>query len=212
MSAVYSTLLLPLLTADVLLNDTNIYAFAGMLLGGICLMVRHPDDKRILQRSLLWCGLALFLILCGWAHGPLRDAFPGRIPPPPVLEGGEPEVMHGDQPTRSDTFLGSRAEWSESFLIRTRGSTRYYTSVYFTVHTWVSPFLADRDRTSERAEGVPVEGCEAVWRVSSHSDRWHTYLCRRGNTWLTLEFTDDFTSDPLPAALAWLEGWTDETT
>ena len=211
-SAVYSTLLLPLLTADVLLNDTNIYAFAGMLLGGICLMVRHPDDKRILQRSLLWCGLALFLILCGWAHGPLRDAFPGRIPPPPVLEGGEPEVIHGDLPTRSDTFLGSRAEWSESFLLRTRGSTSYYTSVYFTVHTWVSPFLVDRDRTAERAEGVPVEGCEAVWRVSSHSDRWHAYLCRRGNTWLTLEFTDDFTSDPLPAALAWLEGWTAETT
>ena len=78
--------------------------------------------------------------------------------------------------------------------------------------TWVSPFLADRDRTAERAEGVPVEGCEAVWRVSSHSDRWHAYLCRRGNTWLTLEFTDDFTSDPLPAALAWLEGWTAETT
>lgn len=211
-SAVYSTLLLPFLTADILLNDTNIYAFAGMLLGGVCLMVRHPDDKRILRRSLLCCGLALFFLLCGWAHGPLRDAFPGRIPPAPVLEGGELDVFHGDQPTRSDTFLGSRARWSESFLIRTRGSTSDYTSVCFTVHTWVSPFLAGRDRTAERAQGVPAEGYEAVWRVSSFSDRWHAYLCRRGNTWLTLEFTDNLASDPLPAALAWLEGWTDETT
>lgn len=199
------SLMLLLLLPDALLNGAiSLSNVIGLLIGCAISISLYRDNSRLFRRVLCTAGCLALLLLCILLHSPVRNAFPGRLPPSPVL--ADTRVINE---TRADTLLGSHVKWEEFFPRPDMGDSKigYPASVTVEAQTWVSPVLADWAFGTPPSNMVAVPGRGDTWQFTGNTAEHGGYRLRRGNTLLTLSYYGDLPADPLSAALAWLDGF-----
>ena len=190
---------------DALLNGAiSLSNVIGLLIGCAISISLYRDNSRLFRRVLCTAGCLALLLLCILLHSPVRNAFPGRLPPSPVL--ADTRVINE---TRADTLLGSHVKWEEFFPRPDMGDSKigYPASVTVEAQTWVSPVLADWAFGTPPSNMVAVPGRGDTWQFTGNTAEHGGYRLRRGNTLLTLSYYGDLPADPLSAALAWLDGF-----
>lgn len=193
--------------ADGLLNQLFSAAYCVALFFGTALIsARESEQPNARSSAPVLLGVTGLLLLCVLLRGPARAAFPGRFPTPPIQAQAVLDTSLSYAPSRRDTFLGSRAEWTEllpgsSPELHTTGVT---SSLSIQAEAWASPWLASR-AFSPIPEGMePVEGLEGVWWSTDPDRHWTTYLIREGRVQVRLRYYGLPQVDPLDTVLAWV--------
>lgn len=195
------SLLLPL---DALLNGTVNWGWPlGAFIGSALVLTSQSATPKRKQDVLHLLVLAGVVLVCMLLHGPVRQHFPGRIPPPSLLTTADADL---EDSKRTDGLWGSCADWSERPEWDREAGLYPYLDVR--AETWTVPCLADLSLRHHLERGDYLPAGEGVYRVPSDDPAWQAYLLRRGNTLLRLNWHDlPPSADPLQSAQAWLDSW-----